>query len=196
MIIGLSGRAGAGKDTVAGELIKLYEFERLAFADHLKKVAADLMGWPLDLFYDRDRKEVEVEGWPGLTPRIVAQKLGTEVGRNIAPDVWVRRTLDKAKMFPRVVITDVRFPNEAEAIKAYGGWMVRVEREGLPDVAPHPSETALDVHDFDYVLYNNGGLDMLTHLVNVMARRLIRPFPDVIQRQSGGTSSWWYNQTE
>jgi hypothetical protein len=60
------------------------------------------------------------------------------------------------------IITDTRFPNEAEAIKKADGIIIRIERPGVKPINPHPSETSLDKWDFDYVIVNDGSLADLT----------------------------------
>ena len=62
----------------------------------------------------------------------------------------------------RLAISDVRFPNEADAIRAFGGLVVRVERPGVGPINGHESEIALDGYDFDLVVVNDGTLDELT----------------------------------
>ena len=81
---------------------------------------------------------------------------------------------------PNWIITDVRFPNECEAIKQRGGIVIRVERkpfnraggmEGNKQFSEqikedtHPSETALDNYKFDYVIENNSDIPSLIEKV-------------------------------
>ena len=81
-------------------------------------------------------------------PRSLLQWWGTDYRRAKTPDYWVdklRKTLDAHD--PEIaLITDVRFPNEVEAIHAWGGYVVKCTRLGQPDVEvnEHPSESALD----------------------------------------------------
>lgn len=117
-----------------------------------------------------------------MTVRELLQRVGTEAMRdNVHEDVWVNAlfadykptynikhsiTVDTA---PNWIITDVRFPNEADAIKKRGGLVVRVERYNLDGsdygwgnpASDHPSETSLDDYDFDYRILNNGTIDDL-----------------------------------
>lgn len=74
-------------------------------------------------------------------------------------------------IFPTWIITDVRFPNEAQAIKDKGGIVIRVKRTELPQVITspkHPSETALDNYDFDYKIFNTGTMEELRENVKAM----------------------------
>lgn len=169
MLIGLSGKMGAGKDTLAQYLIDNYRYERYAFADHLKETAAFMTGLPLHFFNDRRLKEQEAPGL-GASPRKILEVLGTEVGRNIDPDFWVKRLMHKLAAKPggsRIIITDMRFPNEYEAIRRAGGFAVRVKRketDEAEDQSTHISNTALDTFKFDAVVNNDYDLDMLRAL--------------------------------
>lgn len=129
-----------------------------------------------------------------MTPRLMLQLLGTEAGRDtMHPNIWVNALFadyvcddcgqqecptdeeDTGQMihrsFPNWIITDVRFPNEAKAIKDRGGIVIRVNRTyytedkkyiiGYDPFETHPSETALDDYEFDYVIENDGSLDEL-----------------------------------
>ena len=101
------------------------------------------------------------------TIRQLLQKFGTEVGRNISSNLWVDALMNdyiKAKSDGYEedwIVTDVRFQNEANAIRENGGILIRINRNtGLNDT--HISETALDDYkDFDLVIDNNGTLDEL-----------------------------------
>jgi hypothetical protein len=65
--------------------------------------------------------------------------------------------------YPNWIITDVRFPNEAQAIVDRGGIMIRINRTDKSRInADHPSETALDNWDgFNYIIDNNGTIEDL-----------------------------------
>lgn len=104
-----------------------------------------------------------------LTPRKLLQLLGTECGREIIhPNIWVNALFNDYKptpQYPYWVITDVRFPNEADAIRERGGIIIKVNRKhgyNTPDgkwkempINYHESERALDNYDFDYVIEND-----------------------------------------
>ena len=65
------------------------------------------------------------------------------------------------KSLPNWIISDVRFPNEAKAVKDKNGILIRLNRNiGLESM--HESETALDNYDdWDYIIENNGTIDEL-----------------------------------
>lgn len=96
------------------------------------------------------------------TYREALQYVGTNLFRcQFNPDVWINSTLAKIKKAEDCIITDVRFPNEVNAIRKLGGKVILVKRDtGLNDV--HVSENALDgIIDFDYIIENNGSLEEL-----------------------------------
>lgn len=105
-----------------------------------------------------------------LTPRKILQLLGTECGRQIIhPNIWCNSLFSNyygdveiPSPAPNWIITDVRFPNELEAIKARGGITIRVNRHQTDNIGDsHSSETALDNAEFDHVIDNTGTLDDL-----------------------------------
>jgi hypothetical protein len=149
------------------------------FAGKLKEVASLLTGIPVNDFEDQDFKKTDLpEEWstwyPNLdrpepmTVRTLLQKVGTDCMRDcLHKNTWVNALL--ADFRPRKlsqyepsqwIITDVRFPNEALAIKDKGGVLLRIERDS--DIqSNHESETALDNWTFDYVIENNGTIEDL-----------------------------------
>ena len=91
--------------------------------------------------------------------RRLLQVMGAEVGRNlIDPNLWVEMTMSGLNRDENIVITDVRFPNEYEAIKWAYGEIWRIERPGVEPVNGHYSETALDGWQFDRIIENSRGI--------------------------------------
>jgi len=100
-----------------------------------------------------------------LTPRKLLQLLGTEAGRNIIhPNIWVNALFASYLKDSNWVVTDVRFPNEAQAIKDRGGITIRVTRPGTA-TGNHPSEIALDDAKFKYEIINDGSMEELVKKV-------------------------------
>lgn len=140
------------------------KWEKHAFADILKQSLGIILDVPASRFENNNFKESEsIVNHPdreGLyTNRELLQKFGTEVGRSISPNLWVDVLLTKYTWVneseePFWVITDVRFPSEAQAVKERGGILIRVNRDtGYNDT--HESEIALDDYaGFDYVINN------------------------------------------
>jgi hypothetical protein len=165
LIVGLSGYGQSGKDTAAAFMAD-YGFTRLAFADPLKAVALACDPGMADIETRSLRSIVERYGWEKTKQyfpdaRIFLQHLGVAVREHVDPDAWVNALFRQTSPGRRYVVTDVRFPNEATAIKARGGIVVRVHRPGVGAVNAHMSETALDDWDFDAHLFNDGDLDAL-----------------------------------
>jgi hypothetical protein len=157
MLIGLSGYAQSGKDSVADILQTSRDFNRLAFADKLK-----------DLYYacnERVRPYVDLGGWEEAKRapehRRGLQDLGKGVRDILGEDTWVdvvmKQVRDK-RSSQDFVISDVRFPNEAWAILDNGGELWRVERPGIEAANGHISEHALAAWDFQVTIYNDGTL--------------------------------------
>lgn len=180
MIIGLSGYAQTGKDTVAEHLISKYNYKRVAFADPIRKAlytldplvevgefravhlssAVDSMGW-------EETKRLSKE------TRRLLQVLGTEVGRNMfGPDFWVNQGMSNVSKFDNKVFTDVRFPNEYKAIKAREGIIIRIVKPGTGAVNLHASETALDNFSFDATIVNDGSKQDLYDKIDKVIKEL------------------------
>ena len=116
---------------------------------------------------------VTKNNYPQPSPRILLQTLGTEWGRTVDPDLWVNTTLKETARHQKVVISDVRFENEARAIIAAGGRVVRIFRESdtlatTVGIENHVSETQQNSipNELFSVTINNTGtlLDMHTGL--------------------------------
>jgi len=195
MIIGIVGNIGEGKDTVAEYLETQHSFNRESFAGTLKDAVSAVFGWDRELL---EGKTVESREWreqidqwwadklnmANLTPRLVLQLWGTEVGRKgFHNDIWVTSLENKLRNInTNIVISDCRFPNEFTAIKNSGGIIVRVKRGLEPEwqqyvtgalagniddilmlthSGVHESEWAWYGLTVDHTLDNNGTLDEL-----------------------------------
>lgn len=157
MLIGMAGAAGTGKDTAADYLVDQYGFDRVTFAAPIKRAVGRILD--LDLWELEQDKDKTVP-WLDLTPRQLMQVVGTECGRALCPDIWVRfamREVDRlvAAGQDRIVFTDVRFANEAGAIIDAGGYVVRIERGRIRRVPVHASEQALPADQVWQTLQNN-----------------------------------------
>lgn len=169
MIIGLSGYAQVGKDTIANYLVSEYGFVKISFADPLREALyrlnpkvdiADMRGVYL-------RAAVDGLGWENVKvdskdTRELLQRMGTEIGREMfGEDFWVNQGLLRAKEHQNVVFADVRFKNEADAIRNAGGRVWRINKRNHGPVNNHSSEIALDDYSFDDVVYNNASIEAL-----------------------------------
>ena len=148
LLSGLTGRANAGKSTVAHMLAE-YGFHQESLADPILNMLSALLAHAnASPAWATERSLKEQPTTLGFSYRHLAQTLGTEWGRGLAPDFWLRvlqQRLDSPELRDdNVVIPDVRFPNEAEFITARGGVVVRVLRDQAYQVRPHASEIHTD----------------------------------------------------
>jgi len=164
-IIGITGKAGAGKNEV-GRFIQdeLDWCMNYAFADAVKSGYANIFD---DDYRDSQSWKSELVPGHSFTRRHALQGIGDGLRQSIHPDIWVNvvmAQIDKEHMFnsdPACIITDVRYPNEVESIQARGGVIVRVVRPNNPTPSmDHPSETALDWYVFETIV-NDGSIDDL-----------------------------------
>jgi cytidylate kinase len=169
MIIGLTGFAQSGKDSVAKYLVEDHGYRRIAFADSIR----DLL-YEMDPFVDGDyhlKVLVDAYGWDIIKQkkevRRMLQNLGVGARKVFGDNFWVARAMLKINGFQdKCVITDVRFTNEAEAIKQYDNAQIwRVKRPGVEAVNNHISETQMADYKVDQILSNQGTLEELRELV-------------------------------
>jgi hypothetical protein len=158
LIIGLSGSAGSGKDTVARGLPS---FKSVAFATVLKEVAMKVWNLSPQQVFGKDKDKTD-RRW-GITPRVMLQSLGEHV-RNIHRETWIRHVMESIEQHPEdhYVITDVRYRNEVEAILDHGGLVFWISRKsnglGSVGIPGHPSEPKLtDLSKGDIILIGNNG---------------------------------------
>lgn len=154
MIVGIAGPKRSGKDTLAWLLSSALNVEVHSFAAPIRQFVAGLLGWTLDEL--EDRKEAPVQWLDGVTPRQMMQSLGTEWGRQMVhPELWLRSL---AARLPEggAVVCDVRFDNEAEAIRKLGGVVIRLSRPGTGQGDDHASERPVSDHLVDFEIANDG----------------------------------------
>lgn len=161
-VVGIAGRARSGKSTAAALLVEVVlphlspveDAQIIGFADPLKAAATAMLGGvnaTSDAF-----KTTEV--MPGITGRELLQVLGTEIVRQLDPDFWVILGMRRVRACEFTIFHDVRFPNEAIAIRKAGGFIVETTRTpaGAIDGAAHASEVPLPLGLVDYQLDNTG----------------------------------------
>lgn len=183
VLIGLCGYAGVGKDTAAQILLDELGFQRIAFANPIRKalLALDPLipapdGGPAARLSEfcQNHPWNEVKDYPEV--RRLMQMLGTEVGRNLFdPDIWVKlakRQLESTLSVGDVVVTDVRFPNEARLIRGYGGVLIRLERPGFGPVNEHVSDRASERWAYDQRLENDGDVTALHQKIRRLVEEL------------------------
>jgi hypothetical protein len=192
-LIGLVGYAGAGKDAAAAGLVAK-GWERVAFADPLREMAlaidpmipchasasSHLSGYVAAVGWHNAKQHPEV--------RRLLQAIGTEAVRNvIGQDTWVNLARKKICDSTRsIVVTDVRFENEAAMIRRFGGVLVRIVREGVGPINGHASDVASSTIDCHLQVTNNGTIEDLQCLLGSIANK--SPFADGINQSERATS--------
>lgn len=172
-LIGISGKKGSGKSTIA-EAIQLSfpDVLHTAFAAPLKRICIDILGLPPERVYGSDAAKstltsIRLRDMPFydapidcasgdalLSAREVLQYVGTEIFRRIRPNCWTDYAIRTASEHDGLtIIDDVRYPNEADAIRAAGGKLIRLTRRLSSDA--HSSETALDCYPHWDLLLDN-----------------------------------------
>lgn len=153
MIIGISGKRGVGKTTAADYLVKEYHFEKVSFAEDLKSIAKTLIPFTEIDLSSIKRKEAKFKNYD-WSPRDFLIHLG-EFMRFHDTDYWLNRALSKCKdPLKGYVFDDVRYQNEADAIKRLGGKILRISRYEHKN--PYgknidtPSETNMDSYTYDF----------------------------------------------
>lgn len=158
VVVGITGKRGHGKTTAAVGLERM-GFRHINFADPLREVVHVVYGVPFDVMLDPVKKEQPLDYFPFLSPRYLLQKCGTELFRQgIHEDTWVEAFKRRAIAYSHVVCSDVRFPNEAQAIRQLDGIIIKIinPQLDLNDAASlHASETEVDKITPNWTIYND-----------------------------------------
>lgn len=184
-IIGMHGGVngiGVGKDTVAAAL-KPHGFISMSFADTLKASLAMAYGVPMRYVTDRSLKEQPLPG-TAFSPRRLMQLWGTEIGRSVDSNLWVKRhqlrvasamhglsniaAQNPERISPmngvRVTVPDVRFADEAAYVRGAGGFVAWISRPSIQETAVklsngHISEAGIPTFPTDVHLVNEGSIE-------------------------------------
>jgi hypothetical protein len=186
MLIGLAGKAGSGKSTVGDFLVADHGFTQYSLAEPMREALLAMNPLVRRESSVRLTSAVNIHGWDVAKrkyPEIrqLLQRLGTEVGREQwHENFWITRQLQQMlkdgvdPVDQDVVITDVRFENEADYVWGQGGHVVRIIGgpharfiTGSP-LENHASETG--TFPADYTIHNHGTLDDLLVEVGALVR--------------------------
>lgn len=179
MIIAFGYKARSGKDTAANYLVNQHGFKPIAFAGQLKKTVQAAYGLSDAQLYGDEK--LTVDPFWNKTPVELLQFIGTDVFRDkVDPSHWIKNTMRIIDLNPseNYIVTDMRFSNEAEAIRSRGGYLIRIDRDAdlrgnIGRSRVHQSEVDLDFFtDWDVILDNNGSLQTLFEGVETVLREI------------------------
>jgi hypothetical protein len=165
-VIGICGNKFHGKDTIADHLVKNYGFAKISFGDPIKNALQQIFHFSDEQLWG-NKKEEKDQYW-NITPRETMQYVGTECFRNcfgnmfphIGDKIWIMSLQQQLEIMikngqTKIVIPDVRFPNEAELVRKLNGYMIRVVRPYLMNSDPHASESYINRICVDFEIVNN-----------------------------------------
>ena len=188
MIIGISGKAGSGKDTAAKMLEVLYANPDISYEDFANKRYKNFADIQIVHFADSLKETAQVlfrigewetntqEGkkttinWIGKTVRELLQGIGQGLRDAIDFDLWVKILFANTEDWSNYIIADVRYPNEVYAIKKRNGVLIRIDRKDA-GAGNHSSETALDNYkEWDVHIENNGSIEDLFEAMKIFIK--------------------------
>lgn len=172
MLIAIHGFKQSGKDTLADLLVREYGFKKVAFADRLKEALHLIFDVPRDWLWgsDEDKQKLTRVAWNDfedidwsdkddstfLSVRELMQIFATEICRSKIPGIWYRYLPIRSD--ENLVISDLRFTNEAEFLKQNQAVLIKVKRPGA-EGGEHESEAGLPDSTMDHVLLNDADLE-------------------------------------
>ena len=189
MIIGISGKAGSGKDTAAKMLEVLYANPDISYEDFVNKRYKNFADIQIAHFADTLKETAQVlfrigewetntqEGkkttinWIDKTVRELLQGIGQGLRDAIDPNLWVKILFANTEDWSNYIIADVRYPNEIKAIKERNGILLRIDRKDA-GAGNHSSETALDDYkEWDVHIENNGSIEDLFEAMKIFIKK-------------------------
>ena len=208
MLIGFLGKKGVGKDTSAKLLLDDYNFTRYAFGDPVKDVVGTMFCMNDEQLYGNKKEEIDPR-W-NVSPRTLFQVIGTNFAQYWLmlklPELeekvkmkhfWVKRFEmwfeEESNKNKNVVITDVRFQHEVDAIKSKNGIIIKlINSDSIKSTDRHVSETeseSISKKDIDYTIDNNSTIDELYKKINVILKGLNVNKVNMLEDE---TSIWGY----
>ena len=159
-LIAFTGLKGSGKDTAASVFVDA-GYEHIKMAGALKAMLRTLLAYQgmapeaVDEWVEGGLKETPCTALNGASMRKAMVTLGTEWGRDlISSTIWVEVAARRCSLYDKVVISDVRFPNEADMVHRLGGTLIRLSRgPRLPD--DHRSENQIADLPADFDVFND-----------------------------------------
>jgi hypothetical protein len=181
-VIGITGKKFHGKDTLGNIFVSKYNFKRMAYADNLKEACRHIFGFSDEQLYGNLKEQID-DFW-GVSPRVLFQFIGTDLFRNqigqiipnIKNDIWIKSVektiINESVNNPdlKIVITDIRFPNEVELIKKFNGKIIKIIRPDLEDTDSHISENYDIISDLTII--NDQDLQYLEEQIDLFMEKV------------------------
>ncbi|MGI0076099.1 MAG: hypothetical protein ACREAU_01680 [Nitrosopumilaceae archaeon] len=164
VLIGIHAKPKSGKDTLANYIVKKYSFLKYGPSFPVKETASTMFNVPINYFWDENLKEEVIPYW-NMSPRVMAQMVGTECSRNIfGNDFWMRHVECKWKeilhqsRYQGMILADVRYENEVEWIKQHEGVVIYLDRPDREELSTntHPVDMGLPKEICTHYIYNDG----------------------------------------
>jgi len=175
--IGLAGKSGSGKDLIADMICRRFGYRKIAVADNIRNECASFLEDALEIIAKPQKMDLPqsfdlvIEAFmtavytKPTTPemRVLLQWWGTEYRRSQDPNYWIRLLDFKLDNDDKIVISDVRLPDEVTSVRKAGGEVWYVERLGIGDVgiSGHATENGLVGIQFDKTILNFGTVEEL-----------------------------------
>jgi GTPase SAR1 family protein len=162
VLIGLIGSKGSGKSTVAEYLCSSHDYTEYAFATHLKNIAKTAFDIPNDYLYG-DKKEEYIPEY-NKTARQIMQLTGDIFKDTFGSDFYVNKIENVLKRMKResdVVISDIRFQNEYDLVKKYGGIIIKIVSNRNAQTDTHRSETEFLTLEPNITIHNDASIQSL-----------------------------------
>ena len=175
-IIAIAGPAGSGKDTAANFINRQNNlYCKYRFADPIKRTIKTLFDFTEEQIEDRHLKEQIDLRW-GFSPREAMQRFGTEFGRDLKDDIWLKFAERALHKNGNLVIGDCRFENEAEWVRNNGGQIIQIYPSPSASIASvpfHRSEGGIVRHeDTIYIMNDLVNLDLFEDTLAYHLRKL------------------------
>lgn len=189
-LVGLKAQKQNGKDTVADYLVKNYQFQKYAFADPLKKGVMEMFGFTHEQMWGSAEEKETIDPRWNISPRKMLMLVGTELFQydihkylkkgefDFGRTIWVQRFKlwykgakkmnESNNLKFNVVISDLRFPHEANAIVGMGGEIWEIIRPNMINNDSHASEAEMKLINPNKVITNDGTLENLYEKIDML----------------------------
>ena len=194
ILIGICGEIGSGKSTIA-DYLKSCGFDEYSFAKPVKDLAM-AMGFTYKEVWGTQKEKITKNKYWGISGREFLQKFATQIGRELMPKIIPNMDMGKSnspwiRLFEiywnellnnnglhhsNLVVSDVRFPDEAKSIQEQGGYIIRIIRPGLIKNGvehTHKSETNIDKIDVDAVIINDKSKEELFNIIEKLISNIV-----------------------